>query len=116
MKKFYSIFVMAIAMLAFATQANAATITLNVDDASAVKVEVDYQEVALESGVDTQFELSAYGSIYVTPKSGYLLESALRRGTEFTDGSFSANYWSLMPYSDTDYDGYVYDILNSAAL
>lgn len=110
MKKFYSIFVMAIAMLAFATQANAATITLNVDDASAVRVEVNYQEVTLESGVDTQFELAQYESIYITPKSGYLLESALRRGTEITDGSFTSNYWNLMPYTDTDYDGYAYDV------
>lgn len=110
MKKFYSIFVMAIAMLAFATQANAATITLKVDDASAVKVEVNSQEVTLESGVDTQFELAQYESIYITPKSGYLLESVLRRGTEITDGSFTSNYWNLMPYTDTGYDGYAYDV------
>lgn len=108
MKKFYSIFVMAIAMLAFATQANAATITLNVDDASRVEVKVDNVTVELQSGVDKSVEINDGSYVEIRGTEGNWLSSVQRRGSYFEPVYY--NTFSQYISSASDFDGVIWDV------
>ncbi len=73
MKKFYSL---VLALVACATTAFAASITLNIDDATRVKVLVDDTDYAVVTGANTITSESDYGSVTIqTTSSDYGLTS-----------------------------------------
>lgn len=114
MKKFYSFFMMAIAIFAVSFTAKAATITLNVDDAERVEVQVNYEQVTIQSGVDTQFEIEDYASIYIVAKDGNFLKSVTRRNS-YAEQVYNMSSCSLYCQSAADYDGVIWDVVSCNA-
>lgn len=106
--------IMAIAILAVSFSTNAATITLNVDDPSRVEVQVQYEPVTLEAGVDTQFEIEDYTSIYIVAKDGNFLKSVTRRGS-YAEQVYNMSSCSLYCNTASDYEGVVWDIVSCNA-
>lgn len=105
---------MAFAVLAVSFSANAATITINVDDPSRVDVQIQYEPVTLEAGVDTKFEIEDYTSISIYAIDGNFLKSVTRRGS-YEEQVYNMSQCSIYAYSAADYDGVVWDIVSCNA-
>ncbi len=111
MKKFYSL---VLAWVACATTAFAASITLNIDDATRVKVLVDDTDYAVVTGANTITSDSEYGSVTIqTTSSDYGLTSVTAKNA--TGAAQSPEYI----YSDKCYlnlgsytDGWTYTVIS----
>ncbi len=114
MKKFYSFLTAVIAVLAISFSTEAATITINVDDPSRVDVQIQYEPVTLEAGVDTKFEIEDYTSIYIVAKEGNFLKSVTRRGS-YAEQVYNMNSCSMYCSTAADYDGITWDIVSCNA-
>lgn len=109
MKKFYSL---VLALVACATTAFATSITLNIDDATRVKVLVDYEEYAVVTGANTITSDSEYGYVTIqTTSSDYGLKSVTavdKTGAAQSPESIYSDKCSLNLGSYTD--GWTYTV------
>ncbi len=71
MKTIYSLFVALVAMCCTAVTVNAASVTLKIDDASRVKVEIDYVEQTIVTGDNVfEYDPNSYGYMQISGKNG----------------------------------------------
>ncbi len=71
MKKIYSLFIAFVAMLGVTTAVNAASLTVNVDDASRVKIAIDYVEQTIVTGDNVfEYDPNSYAYMEITGKNG----------------------------------------------
>lgn len=112
MKKIYSFLIMAIvSILSFS--ANAATVTINVDDPERVDVQVAYVSQSLVPG-DNVFTVSDYTSISINAKTGNFLTSVARRGS-YSESVYNMTSCNLYVYYASDYDGVIWDVTSCNA-
>ncbi len=112
MKKFYSLILIAIVGI-ISFHANAATVTINVDDPNRVDVQIAYVSQELVAG-DNQFTVSDYTSISITAKDGNFLTSVQRRGS-YSESVYNMTSCNLYVYYATDYDGVIWDVTSCNA-
>ncbi len=109
MKKFYSL---VLAWVACATTAFAASITLNIDDATRVKVLVDYTDYAVVTGANTITSDSEYGYVTIqTTSSDYGLTSVTVKNATGAAQSPEYIYSDKCSFSLGSYtDGWTYTV------
>ena len=76
MRKVYSFLMMAVMALVMSFTANAASVTINIDDPNRVSVMLNWEEQTLVAG-DNTFDLTVGQSstIYISPKTGAMIKS-----------------------------------------
>ena len=112
MKKIYSLFVvLALAFVSFAAQAF--EFTLNIDNANAVSVQVNWEPVSIVNGENTfTGDDASYTTVYVSQNPGYGLNSvsSAKTGTSasiYSGGAYiyptaDDNVWNVLTYSYAD--------------
>lgn len=109
MKKFYSL---VLALVACATTAFATSVTLNIDDATRVKVLVDYEEYAVVTGANTITPTSEYCYVQIKPTSSdYGLTSVTTKDATGAAQSPESIYGGNCSFSVSSYhDGWTYTV------
>lgn len=106
MKKFYTILVMMLIGIVSPIAAEAASVTLKVDNPDAVTIQTSFSgSVTVKAETVIEYDPSAYPTVYINAKDGFKAVATDQEGEVYT-----ANYGSISLYLGSYNDGYVYTV------